>query len=247
MTSTRRNALEETQEDERESGGDQRNGEKLVEIEERGDGESISGSAAPFSSDISRRCTTTTERFRAGELDKSAAILLILSALSDSDIGPGDDSFITAFGSYVAILDSFERFRSTAALHGGEQTEPLGGGDYSGGDTSPGGHAAGDTHHSPVPERRPSGPSSASKRSTSPLSDDERFLPRRQLDTSVLPWVIKEEEAPTTLSASLRQTQLALENFSHDIKLARASLVNSPCCPQFPDTEWTSLLSGRLN
>jgi hypothetical protein len=64
-------------------------------------------------------------------------------------------------------------------------------------------------------------------------------------DTSILPWVVQEEETPTILSPSLRQTQITLENFSQDIKLAKASLLNSPSCPQFPDTEWSNLLSGK--
>ena len=49
------------------------------------------------------------------------------------------------------------------------------------------------------------------------------------------------------LSPSLRQTvtQFALENFSLDIKFAKSSLVNSFNGPQFPDSEWTSLLAGH--
>ncbi|RDB27518.1 hypothetical protein Hypma_003768 [Hypsizygus marmoreus] len=196
----------------------------------------------PFSSETTRLCTSATDRYRAGEFSKSAAIMLIHDILSQSGADPEGDPFVAAFSSYVSILDGYERFRGDAATRGSVQRNDEGArpphensGTRESHDTDPSGGLQGEHADSPAP----------SKRSRSPSSDDERRPPRRRLNTSILPWIVKEESTPSLLSPSLRQTQLLLENFSRDLKLAKSSLTNSPLCPQFPDSEWTNLLSGK--
>jgi len=49
----------------------------------------------------------------------------------------------------------------------------------------------------------------------------------------------------SVISASLRQTQTALENFSRDPKFIKSSIVNALDCPQFPDSEWNNVIAGR--
>ena len=39
--------------------------------------------------------------------------------------------------------------------------------------------------------------------------------------------------------------QSILENISQDFKMVKASLLNSLTLPQFPESEWVSLLSGQ--
>ncbi|PPQ75847.1 hypothetical protein CVT26_001223 [Gymnopilus dilepis] len=56
--------------------------------------------------------------------------------------------------------------------------------------------------------------------------------------------VVQEENSPSNLSPELRKTIAALEHFARDPKLAKASLLNSPRCPQSPDSEWTNLIAG---
>ncbi|KAF5379704.1 hypothetical protein D9615_005677 [Tricholomella constricta] len=197
------------------------------------------GTPPPFSSEISRLCTAVTDRYRAGEFSKSAAILLIHGILCREGADPEADAFVAAFSSFVAILDGFERFRTNAAARGGGVPD----GDDDG--TQPGNGEPGVAHDPDVSDDGDPEPAPSTKRPRSPFSDDDQSSSRRRIDVSALPWVTQEEETPSVLAPGLRKTQLALENFAKDLKLAKASLTNSPRCPQFPDTEWTSLLSGK--
>ncbi|KAJ3501224.1 hypothetical protein NLJ89_g9438 [Agrocybe chaxingu] len=58
-------------------------------------------------------------------------------------------------------------------------------------------------------------------------------------------WVAREEKSPSNPSLELQQTLAALNNFAQDPKFVKQSLVNSPQCPQFPDSEWTNILAGH--
>jgi len=71
-------------------------------------------------------------------------------------------------------------------------------------------------------------------------------IPKRKVNPSTFAWVIRDTIDLHVLSPILKQTQEALENFSHDIKLTKAPLLNLPHLPQFPNSEWSSLLSGRV-
>ena len=62
---------------------------------------------------------------------------------------------------------------------------------------------------------------------------------------SLFTWVIWDGIDPPSLLLSLIQTQAILENFSWDLKLAKISLLNSAQLSQFPDSEWSNLISGQ--
>jgi hypothetical protein len=88
------------------------------------------------------------------------------------------------------------------------------------------------------------------KRPRSPSDDSEDggddYKRRVRLDYRALPWnepdTMTRTLASSELFPSLRKTQTLLENFSRDVKRARASLLN--CSRAVPQSEWLNLL-GR--
>lgn len=58
-------------------------------------------------------------------------------------------------------------------------------------------------------------------------------------------WVVQDTIDPLELRPELRRTLEILETVARDPKRAKASLLLPPRCPQFPDGQWTQLLSGR--
>jgi hypothetical protein len=178
---------------------------------------------AQLSSEVTRQCIEITERFRAGTLAKVSAILELQSTIPHDD----EPTHLKALGAYVRVLDNFERIRGRVeprGVEGDEDGEP-GAGER---EDSPGGSVAGQN-------KRP--------RSQSVGSDDGST--KRKVDVSAFAWVIRDGIDPPSLSPSLLRTQAALENFSRDPKLAKTSLLNSARLPQFPDSEWTNLITGR--
>jgi hypothetical protein len=81
--------------------------------------------------------------------------------------------------------------------------------------------------------------------SLSPDANSETGGAKKRINVSSLLWVIREQVDSPSSSVSLQQTQSTLKNFSHDPKLAKASLLNSVRLPQFPDSKWTSLVTGH--
>jgi hypothetical protein len=205
MTQTQHNAIQQAQENQQLPGSDPPDGS---ENGQNGDEDQNKDSLPLVSPEISKICTTFTQCFHAGELPKSTAILFICDALSKRGIDPKDKFLILAFGSYVAILDGFERFHNTAASHGGGPAEDRENG------IPPKNGDPGDTQDPYLLEGGPPSPSPLSKQAQSPLLDDGCSSSHHQINTSVLPWVVQEEETPTLLSPSLQRTQVALENFS---------------------------------
>ncbi|KAJ3506134.1 hypothetical protein NLJ89_g7034 [Agrocybe chaxingu] len=167
-------------------------------------------------------------------------LTVFIAILKDHTRDDETDSALASLGSYLTVLDNYDRLQRAAADRG----------HGSGGTVD-----AGTREHMDDgdPLDRTSTPSSIEsgtrKRSRSLDSEDGdlgRHDGRRRIDPNVFPWNIQEELSPSALAPDLRQTLVALENFSRDLKLAKSSLLNSARCPQFPDGEWTNLLAGRV-
>jgi hypothetical protein len=181
------------------------------------------------STEVRLKCVEITKKYHSGIITKVTAILKLQQAIPHDD----EDTFLKSLGAYIRVLDNFERIHKRAAPRGrstsrdveGEQDEPE---DKSEADPI-----------NEVPRR-------TTKRGHSQsTSSDDGSATRRKIDAGSFPWVIRDTIDPPELSASLRQTQSILENFSRDPKFARASLLNSARLPQFPDSEWTNLIAGR--
>jgi hypothetical protein len=91
------------------------------------------------------------------------------------------------------------------------------------------------------------------QRSTSPSvsvadeepSDGEPTSKRPKLDESAYAWVAGRKGRPSSLSENLSKTLKLLDVYTIDPKAAKRSLTNQPDCPEFPDSEWKNIISGR--
>ena len=190
-----------------------------------------------FSAEIRGRCLKIVEDYRKGEIDKVSAILNLTSALP---VNQGNDvPFREAFGAYSRMLDSIDTYRDGGRgranapnpliedITGVEEEEERGTGD------------------APSQEAPLVRTAKRTLRDTETHEGEETLAPKRRVNTSALPWVVKQSLDPTPLCPSLEETRSSLENFGRDIKFTVASILNSPDCPQFPHSEWTNLVSGR--
>jgi hypothetical protein len=176
--------------------------------------------------EVAKKCLEITQQYRASDITKVSAILQLQETIPH--VEDNEDAFISALASYISILDNFEQFRTRAAQRRND-------GDGTGG--------LGDRQD----DVAQGAADRANKRPRSPGSDrdDNDAATKRKADVKAFAWVIQDEIDPPSLSTELKLTQSALENFSRDPKVAKASLLYSARCPQFPDSEWTNLLAGR--
>src|ERR1700678_667783 len=180
------------------------------------------------------KCTSIVQEFRAGHLSKSKAALLLQQAIPHDD--PDDEVFLSTYESYFDMLKNFERYRDGNVRRVDEVQQQLAG--------------------TPAVEQDSPGEqpdqiilTGALKRQRSSSADnkDDEYVKQTRLDFDTLPW--NETESPnlgisSSLSPALQKTQSLLENFSHDVKRARSSLLNcNKSIPQFPQAEWLNLLS----
>ena len=178
-------------------------------------------------------CELVVEGFRKGSSSKVAAFLQIQGLLVSHNATVSDESAAAALQSYLAILDNIEKFRNPTPP--GTPVRPR---RDSGGST---GQSLGGDSDSAIDQS-----ARTSKRELSSEADEESGSPtKRRLDIHRLGWTIRSNLNPPALSIELRQTNSLLENYGRDIKLAKSLLVNTPGVPQFPDSEWTNILSGR--
>jgi hypothetical protein len=61
-----------------------------------------------------------------------------------------------------------------------------------------------------------------------------------------LPWEIEEVVSPAKLRPELRQTRELLKLYMEDFRAVKASLAVSLKRPEFPETEWDSIIRGRV-
>jgi len=78
-----------------------------------------------------------------------------------------------------------------------------------------------------------------------PESESPISTKRTKPNDSQYPWIVSDFIRNITLSPSLTATLDLLKLYAIDLKDMKRSLVNSPSCPEFPDSEWTNILAGR--
>ena len=69
---------------------------------------------------------------------------------------------------------------------------------------------------------------------------------RQKVDVNTFPWVQRERILAMPLNASLTAMLALLKLYAQDLKLTKSSILTSPCTPQFPHLEWTSVLTGAM-
>ena len=76
-------------------------------------------------------------------------------------------------------------------------------------------------------------------------SDGEPVSKKSKVDESVYAWVASRKDKRTTLSDNLSKSLKLIDAYTIDPKATKRSLVNEPDCPEFPDSEWKNVISGR--
>ncbi|KAF9499926.1 hypothetical protein BDN71DRAFT_1427890 [Pleurotus eryngii] len=166
---------------------------------------------------IAEKCLTIIQNFHGGQCDKVSALIQLQKIIPhESDESA---SYLVALQFYIKMLNSFEQLCNAGSTASG------------GPDVRSAGTNRGELIKNEGAEANIAAQALATKHTHSPSEDDTSTL-RRKLNTASLPWVINNELDPPALT-------------NCNIKGSKASLTNSACCPQFPDTQWTNLLSGK--
>jgi hypothetical protein len=93
------------------------------------------------------------------------------------------------------------------------------------------------------PEQRSPSPSLSD--SDERRSDGEPITKRVKVDESKFAWTEASQRTRSSLRESLSKTLQLIEVYTVDLKSTKRSLVNEPDCPEFPDSEWKNVISGR--
>jgi hypothetical protein len=161
-------------------------------------------------------CNSLVEGYRKGEISKAAVYVDIQSKLTKA-LGDDRARSDAAFGSYIATIESHDSEIRGASKRGLVRTL----------DSS---------------QRTPSPPVSDADEHG---SDDEPVSKKVKVDESVYAWVASRKDKHTILRDSLSKTLRLIEAYTVDPKATKRSLINEPDCPEFPDSEWKNIISGR--
>jgi hypothetical protein len=129
----------------------------------------------------------------------------------------GDDRARTdaAFGSFIATIESYDSENAAAARRGR------------------------------VFEQEKRSPSPSSSVSDGRQSDEQPVSKRIKIDKSAYAWIKNKQDKRTVLRDTLAKTLKLIEVYTIDPKATKRSLINEPDCPEFPDSEWKNIISGR--
>ena len=177
-----------------------------------------------FQSPLVARCSEWVDKYKAGFIQKGEAIYEIQSTLAAS--GENSEAIKAAIESYVTILDQHD-VKLAVALKRGRPRSSRTRVRSSDGNTS-----------------RSSSSDGSSSRSAS-LDSRAAFRKKKKVDESNLPWVIRNKLFGSELRPELRATLDLLQAWSANPKQVKASIVNTPKCPAFPDSEWFNLVQGK--
>ena len=185
-------------------------------------GDEIQTQQTELNHEVMMNCIRITDKYRLGLIEKIPAILELQKAI------PRDDktTYLSALAVYVKVLDGYEQIHAPG---GQEETDRV-------------------RVETAEPEQddRQEDAAQVSKQHRAPSSEsDDDDSARHKISIWDLPWVTCNKTSLSYLPPSLTATQSILENISQDFKMAKASLLNSPTLPQFPESEWVSLLSRR--
>ena len=175
-------------------------------------------------SELAKECLTKIEGYKSGPqlpLRKAQCITEITELLLKTRITPHltDSEINASLLSYTDIIDAVD-----AAI---QRAERVG--------------YRGRTFEQIEEEPDRSGP-----RDRSVMPDEGQTSKRQKVDVDTFPWVQRERILATPLNASLTATLALLKLYAQDLKLTKSSILTSPCTPQFPHSEWTSVLTGVM-
>jgi hypothetical protein len=166
--------------------------------------------------DVLLDCNSFVQRYRKGEISKASVYTDIQSRLANA-LGNDRARSDAAFGSFIATIESHDSEVEAATGRGG-------------------GAALNSLQRSPSP------PVSLSD---GHASDREPASKKVKVDESVYAWIASRKDKHTVLRDGLAKTLRLIEAYTIDPKATKRSLINEPDCPEFPDSEWKNIISGR--
>jgi hypothetical protein len=161
-------------------------------------------------------------KFKLGSANKGETCFEIQTILTSS--GEKPEVIKSAIESFISILDQHESRTSEASKRGrsGKRVER---------EASPSGRSS-----QPDDDRESRSPSTEPR---------EAVFKKKKVDESDLPWIVRNKLFGPELRPELRATLELLQAWSANPKQVRASIVNTPGCPAFPDSEWLNLVQGK--
>ena len=174
-------------------------------------------------SPVVTECYDWIEKFKSGVAKKGEAIFEIYSILASS--GEKSEIIKAAAESYTKILDQHD-LKISKAFKRGRVSE-------------------GEAPNSPRASRDPSRSSTRSQSRASSIDSDAAIRKKKKVDESDLPWIIRNKLLGVELRPELRATLELLRAWSINPKQVKSSIVNTPRCPAFPDSEWLNLIQGK--
>ena len=168
-------------------------------------------------------CLTWVSKFKSGASKKGETCFEIQSILSSSREKP--EVIKAAVESFVNILDQHE-FSTTSASKRGRGRERA-------------------ARESSVAASNSSQSGDERKSRSSSIESIDTPSKKKKIGESNLPWIVRNKLFGSELRPELRTTLNLLQAWSANPKQVRASIVNTPGCPAFPDSEWLNLVQGK--
>jgi hypothetical protein len=172
---------------------------------------------------VATQCLSIVDQYCGGIITKGDAIYEFTKAIpvgeTEAEESPGK-----TLESYIAMLDDWDRERTLSDAdeqREGVQDEPR-------------------TDTDKQSRKR-------GERCEEEEYDDECNEPvhrRPKIDPGQFPWSISGRFEGSALRDECAATRDLIANYTLDVKLAKAHLLNSGAAPEFPDTEWKSILLG---
>ncbi|KAH9857232.1 hypothetical protein C2E23DRAFT_900451 [Lenzites betulinus] len=185
---------------------------------------------------IVEACTHAVDKYRSGDISKAQAVLDVATQLVGAEpqqLGDAYDS--TPIQSYLAMLDEIDRSHrvesgSRAGGHGEHEERTEG---------------AGREGSSRNGTPRLSQPSAQDRSRASSEDADEPRSKRAKVDPSSYAWAATDFILEATLDPSIARTLELIRIYGDDLTQARRDLSASASVPEFPEAEWTNILTGR--
>ena len=166
--------------------------------------------------DVLVQCNALVEEYRKGEMSKATVYVDIQSKLIKA-LGNDRARSDAAFGSFIATIESHDSELEMAARRAATTG----------------------------PRQRSTSPPVSDADDQPEVSDGEPITKKIKLDESAYAWVAGKKGKLTSLSENLSKSLKLLDVYTIDPKAAKRSLTNQPDCPEFPDSEWKNVISGR--
>ena len=175
-------------------------------------------------SELVKECLTKNEEYKQGPqlpLKKAQCITEITELLLEMHVMPclTDPKVNASLLSYTDIIDAAHAMKWWA-----EQVGNLGGDD----------------------EQVKKGAGKVDPRDRSDKPDEGWASKRQKVDVNTFPWVQHKRISGTQLNTSLTAMLTLLNLYTQDPKVEKSSILTSPHMPQFPHSEWVSVLTGTM-